>query len=716
LIRYKKIMIKLSKKYRNTKLLIIALILAGITISFTVKQKSDPEKDRVLISLLKFALTKGHYHPKDFNDAFSLSVYKDFLKNLDPRKRFFMQSDIDEFSKYKFDIDDEIKKEDLTFFRLVNNRYHQRIKEVSGFYKDLLKSPFNFNKKESILLNFKDLSYAKTEAERFKKWKKELKLSTLSRLTDRLELEKDKLKNNKKYKVKSFKTLKKESREATQKNMGDFFDRMLELNEEDAFSAFLNTITAEFDPHTTYFAPQDKKRFDISMAGKLEGIGARLQKKGDFTKVVEIISGGPAWKEKELQVGDIILKVAQGNAEPVDIVGMRLDDAVELIKGKKGTLVKLTVKKLDGTIKVISITRDIVELEEVFAKSSIVVKNGVKYGLINLPKFYIDFSKANSRNAASDMEKQIAYLKQEKVKGILVDLRNNGGGSLRTAIDIAGLFIKRGPVVQVRYRGEKPNVKDDKDQKIQWNGSLVVLVNELSASASEIFAAAMQDYHRAVIIGSKQTFGKGTVQNILTLNNYVKYPKDLGALKMTIQKFYRINGGSTQLKGVSSDVALPDRYTFMDIGERDEENPLQWDKIAPANYKPWNGYANFDEVVDQSKLRVQNSSYFKLANQNAKWLKKQQKTSAVSLNFKTYKKDLDERIKESKTFKKLSEFNDNLKFNSPTYELTQLKKDSVLAQKRTIWHKNLAKDAYVNEALNILSQLRLKPQEHLVKN
>ncbi len=704
------------KEHKKIKLLIVALILAGITISFTLKPKPDPEKDRVLISLLKFALTKGHYQPKDFNDAFSLSVYKDFLKNLDPRKRFFMQSDIDKFSKYKLDIDDEIKKEDLTFFKLVYSTYKQRIKEVNGFYKSLLKSPFNFNKKESIPLDYKDLSYAKTNADLLKRWHLELKLNTISRLTDRQELEKDKLKHNKKYKIKSFATLERESREATQKNMGDFFDRMLELDEDDAFSAYLNTITAEFDPHTTYFAPQDKKRFDINMAGKLEGIGARLQKKGDFTKIVEIISGGPAWKEKELQVGDIILKVAQGNAEPVDIVGMRLDDAVELIKGKKGTLVRLTVKKLDGRIKVISIVRDVVELEEVFAKSSIVIKNGVKYGLIDLPKFYIDFNKVNFRNAATDMQKQIAYLKQEKVKGILIDLRNNGGGSLRTAIDIAGLFIKSGPIVQVRYRDEKPNVRDDKNPKIQWNGPLVVLVNELSASASEIFAAAMQDYHRAVIIGSKQTFGKGTVQNILTLNNYVNYPKDLGALKMTIQKFYRITGGSTQLKGVSSDVALPDRYTYMDIGERDEENPLQWDKIAPANYTPWDDYANFNEVVNSSKLRVRNSNYFKLANKNAKWLKEQQKTSSVSLNYKTFKKDLDERIKESKSFKKLTEFNDNLKFKSPSYELPQLKKDSILAQKRANWHKSLAKDAYVNEALNILSQLKLKNQEHLVKN
>lgn len=707
---------KFKQNYRKITLLAVAIFLAAFTISFTINKKQDPEKDKVLISLLKFALTKGHYQPKDFNDALSEKIYNDFIKNLDPRKRYFMQSDLDEFSKYKLAIDDQINNEDLTFFRLVNNRFEQRLKEVNGFYKELLKSPFDFNNDESISIKYEDLTYSKTEAERIKSWQKEFKLNVISRLNDRLEIEKDKLKNDKNYQEKSFDDLEIEARDATLNSMEEFFMRMFELNEEDAFSTFLNTITLEFDPHTSYLAPQDKKRFDITMAGKLEGIGARLQSKNDLTKIVEIISGGPAWKKGELEVGDMILKVAQGNEEPKDIMGMRLDDAVELIKGKKGTEVKLTIKKIDGSIKVISIIRDVVELEETFAKSTIVEKNGNKFGMIELPKFYIDFSEKDSRNAATDMEKQIAYLKQENVQGILIDLRNNGGGSLTTAIDIAGLFIKSGPVVQVRYRDEKALVQEDKNKKIQWEGSLVILVNELSASASEIFAAAMQDYNRAVIVGSKQTFGKGTVQNILTLNNYVNYPEDLGALKMTIQKFYRVNGGSTQLKGVSSDVALPDRYAFMDIGERDEENPLAWDKIESATYTPWNGYANFDEVVNQSKVRVQNNPYFNLANQNAKWLKQQQKVASISLNFKNYKKDLEENIQQSKAFDGLDNFNNNLNFKSPTYELAELKKDSILAQKRTEWHKNLAKDAYVDEALNILAQLKLKPQEHFVKN
>ena len=497
--------------------------------------------------------------------------------------------------------------------------------------------------------------------------------------------------------------------------MEEFFDFMEDLDDTDWFSVFINSITEEFDPHTTYFAPNVKKKFDIDMAGKLEGIGARLQKKGDYTKIAELISGGPAWRSGELEVGDVILKVAQAEGEPLDIVGMRLDDAIEFIKGKKGTEVKLTIKKIDGSTKVVSLVRDVVELEETFAKTSVVEKNGRKFGIIDLPKFYIDFSEKNFRNSATDMALEVERLKQEKVEGLVIDLRNNGGGSLETAIDIAGLFISEGPVVQVKYKEGQARVRSDKDERIQWDKPLVILVNELSASASEIFAAAMQDYNRAVIIGSKQTFGKGTVQNVLPLNNYYKYPKDLGALKMTIQKFYRVNGGSTQLEGVTSDIALPSRYTYMEIGERDEERPLEWDKINTADYKVWGKYENFDEVVNNSKKRIGSNPNFLLIDKNAKWLKEGQDDSLVYLNFDKYRKDIEKREKESEEFRPIYNYKNNLTFESPTYELADIEVDSVLAKKREIWHKNLSQDIYVEEALNVLSELKIKNYT-IVKN
>ena len=700
----------------NYKIILPIVLLAGILLSFTIKQNPDPEKDKVLLGLIRYALTQGHYQPQDLNDEFSKAVFEDFIDGLDPTRRFFTQEDIDEFSIYKDKIDDQIKNEDLTFYNVVYLKYSQRLQEAKGFYKEILKYPFDFTRDETFSVDYTNKVFPKNEIELIINWQKHLKLITLSRLHNKLEGEEDKKKEDANYKMKSFKEIEVEAREATLKGIEETFNIYDDLDETDWFSVFVNSISEEFDPHTTYFAPKIKKKFDIDMAGKLEGIGARLQKKGDYTKVSELISGGPAWRAGELEVGDLILKVAQANGEPLDIIGMRLDDAIEFIKGKKGTEVRLTLKKIDGTIKTISIIRDVVILDETFAKSSIVENNKRKFAIINLPKFYIDFSEKNFRNSATDMKLEIERLQKENVEGLIIDLRNNGGGSLETAIDIAGLFIQDGPVVQVKYREGNPRVRSDKDQKIQWNKPLVILVNELSASASEIFAAAMQDYNRAIIIGSNQTFGKGTVQNVLPLNNYFKYSKDLGALKMTIQKFYRVNGGSTQLKGVTSDIKLPSKYSYMNIGERDEENPLEWDKIESADYTLWNQYENFDEVINNSKKRIANNIQFTLIDKNAKWLKEGRDDKIVYLKYSKYKKEIDKRYEESKEFKPIYEYENNLTFLSPAYELPLLEKNSVLADKRQVWHKNLSKDIYVEEALKVLAELKVKNYKTLVKN
>ncbi|VAW24819.1 Tail-specific protease precursor, partial [hydrothermal vent metagenome] len=697
---------------RKFKLVLLPILFVfSLFTSFQINANTTTNpKDKLLITILRYVLTEGHYKPQKIDDAFSEKVYRSFLKGLDPSKRYFLQSDIDEFSKYKTQIDDQINSEDLSFFVLVYDRFKQRVQESESFYKQLLAHKFNFDKNEIINLDYKKRLYTKNSNERIDVWRKQLKFNVLSRLYDKITAENDKKKEDKTYQMKSFDVLEKEAREATLENMNDYFQRVDELTYSDWFSSYINSIAEEFDPHTTYFDPSVKKRFDISMAGKLEGIGARLQKKNDYTKVVELISGGPAWKQGELEVGDLILKVAQGNEEPVDIVGMRLDDAIEFIKGKKGTEVKLTIKKLDGTIKVISIIRDVVELEETFVKSSIVKKDGRTFGVIDLPKFYIDFDEKNFRNSATDMAQEIERLKKENVEGLILDLRNNGGGSLKTAIEISGLFINKGPIVQVKYRDRLPNVKKDIDPRIQWNGPLVVLVNELSASASEIFAAAMQDYGRAVIIGGKQTYGKGTVQSVLDLNRYHNLKEDIGALKMTIQKFYRINGGSTQLEGVHSDIILPDRYSYMNIGERDLENPLKFDKVKQADYTLWNNYENFSQTINQSKKRIANNNYFKLIDQNAKWLKKSQDDTVIYLNYKAYKKDLEYHKNQSLKYKAIGDYTTNLTYTSPLYEKTLLQNDSDLAEKREAWHKNLKNDIYIEEALNVLSELKIKPE------
>ena len=707
----------------KTKLLIsfLSLFLLVSSISFanpTDNKNPDPEKDKVLISVLNYMLTRGHYVQKELNDEFSEMVFNNFIDGLDPSKRYFTKNDLKEFSKYKFQIDNQLKESDIAFYSLVYGRFLDKIKNAKNYYGAILKKPFNYKKDEIIDLDYKKIAYASSEKELLNFWRKQLKLQTIDRIQEQEKLDEEKLKKDKLYKKRSFSVLEKKARAEVMTSMENLYIRIDELEHRDWFSTFLNSIVAAFGPHTTYMPPNIKESFDQDMSGKLEGIGARLQKKGIYTHIVELVSGGPAWKQGELEGGDIILKVAQENEEPIDIVGMRLDDAIKFIKGPKDTKVLLTVKKkIDGTTQVITITRDIVQLDETFVKSSVVEKDGKKYGVIDLPKFYISFDDRNFRDSAKDMEKEIERLKEENVEGLLIDLRNNGGGSLDTAIKIAGLFVDKGPVVQIKYRNEAPVVREDIDPKIQWTGSLVLLVNELSASASEIFAAAMQDYNRAVILGGNQTYGKGTVQNILPINKfYPNYDQDLGYLKMTIQKFYRINGGSTQVEGVYSDIAMPTRFSYMKYGERDLEGALPWDKVPQASYTQVNSYSNFSDVVTTSIERINKDPKFQLIDEYAKWLKKEQDDSSYSLNYKQYQKELKLREEFAKKFKSVFKYQSGLAFNSPSYEIPLFKENIDLKEKRNAWHKNLSKDLYISEALNVLSQLKLASKQEIVKN
>ncbi len=694
---------------RNYKIFIPLVLVAGILLSFKFQNEPDPIKDKTILQVLTYILTEGHYQPKPIDDQFSEGIYNEFIETLDPSKHYFYQSDIHEFEKFKNKIDDQILSNDLSFFYLVYNRYHQRLVESKEFYKDILSKPLNISINETYETDYDKISFPNSKKTMLEAWEKQLKLRYLGTLYEMEEAEKDFEKSDSTYQKKSKEILEKEVLAKTNKNMDELYERLEELIQDDYYAMFLNIITAQFEPHTNYFDPKVKKSFDISMSGKLEGIGARLKKEGEYTEVLELISGGPAWRSGALEVGDKILKVAQGDGEPLDIVGMRLDDAIEFIKGKKGTEVRLTLKKVDGTLKTISLIRDVIEIEETFVKSSIVEKDGKKYGMINLPKFYFDMDGKNFHNSTTDMEKEIERLKSEGVSGIMIDLRDNGGGSLKTAIEISGLFIDKGPMVQVKFRGEKPQIKDDEKNGALWNGPLVILVNELSASASEIFAAAMQDYHRAVIIGSKQTYGKGTVQNFYELNEYANSKEDLGSLKMTIQKFYRINGGSTQLKGVVPDVIVPTQYSYLDIAERDEKYPLDWDKIPSATYSIWNGYENFEPVVAQSRERIINNSNFQLIDKHAQWLSVNQKEKTIPLNYNAYKKDIENNNLEAKQYENIKTYKSGLTFVSPVYENILIKNDSLLDKKREIWHRELDQDIYVEEALNILESLQVKP-------
>ena len=699
---------------KNTSYIVFT-IAAGFYLLTAISVPSKKEfvsndKDRLLIELISHVIQRGHFNVKSLNDDMSEQIFHTYLESIDGQKRFFLQSDYREFAKYMYRIDDQLRNLDLTFFDLTYQRLILRMNEVENLYMSLLSRPFDFERKESFDTDYEEQLFPLSSTSRAEKWRKQLKLSTLSVLYDKVEEAKKKNEESTAEHVSpSWAVLEQEARETTRENMENYFNLMNELERKDWFDIYLNAFVLQFDPHTNYFNPDDKDRFDMNMSGKFEGIGARLSKRDQAIKVVDIIVGGPLWRDQLMEVGDEIQLVRQDEGDAVDIRSMRLDDAIKLIKGPKGSTVYLTIKKVDGTIQTIPVKRDLVVLEESYARSSVINRLDQRYGLIHLPKFYVDFKSYKERNAAHDVEQEIVNLKEAGVEGLIIDLRNNGGGSLQTVVDIAGLFIDKGPIVQVKSTVSKTEVLRDRDDKTLWDGPMVILVNELSASASEILAAALQDYERAIVLGSKQTFGKGTVQNVVDLNRFLSNSTygNLGALKITTDKFYRINGGSTQLEGVKSDVITPDRYSYVDVGERDEDNPMSWDQITPLIYTKWHGYLNYNEVIKKSQDRVNNHPIFKLVDQDAKWVEQRQNDKSITLNYQQYVSELEADRTYSDQFDAVKEYNNKLKFTVAPAEQERIMADSIFREKRERWFSDLTADFYVEEAVNILDHLKV---------
>jgi carboxyl-terminal processing protease len=683
------------------------IFIINILYGSSLPNFNTSDKDKLLIEIISYVIDKGHYNPKEMNDDFSKNVFNSYLETLDGQHRFFLKSDINNFSRYKTEIDDQLKSAKIDFFNLTYDQSEIRIEQVRDFYPSLLEKPFDFSVKESTSLNFKETPYAKNLSELKERWRKRFKLSTLDRFVTKKEQELSKKDKDSSYLIKPEIILEKEARLLTLQNIDDYFEMVGEVVRKDYFSLFVNSVVTEFDPHTYYFPPKEKELFDTNMSGKFEGIGARLSKRQEKVKIVEVISGGPVWKNDLLQAGDEILMVAQPNEEPIDISGMRLDDSIKLIKGPKGTNVILTIKRVNGVVEDVTIERDVVILEESYAKSAIINKDQKKYGLIELPKFYVDFKDYGERNAATDVKKVLEQFKSSSVDGIVIDLRNNGGGSLKTVVDMTGYFIEKGPVVQVKSTGGRKEVLEDTDPSLIWDGPLVVLVNEFSASASEILAAALQDYRRAIILGSNQTYGKGTVQNVIDLNRIISVNQygDLGALKMTTDKFYRINGGSTQLEGVKSDIVFPSRYNSIEIGEKDQSNPLAWDRISPANYSSWNKNIQYNYIISKSKDRIKNNPLIKLIMEQGEWIKLKQNDFNYDLDYESYISERDKDKSYSDRFKVLEDFNSGLsiKWVPDSFELISSTKD--LKDRRDRWVKGLKKDMYIEEAVNILNDL-----------
>ena len=695
---------------------LIAFIMCLASCSFVSKDFDTSDKDSLVIQLITYVLDQAHYLDKEIDDNFSEKVFNTFLENLDPYKRYFYASDIEEFSEYKYSIDDAFKNPNFDFFDLVYERYKERMSESEKIFNKILSTPFDFSKDEVCECDFEVLDYVQTNHELYDRWRKLLKIYVIENYHNEIEDDLRKFEKDSLFQIRNLDLIEKETRESLSETMIQNYRFVSEeMQRSDWLSVYINSFVSQYDPNTSYLDPESKDRFDVDMSGNYAGIGARLQKKIDKVEITEVISGGPAWRDNILEKGDAILKVRQDDdEEPVSILTMRLSEAVKLIKGKKGTKVHLTVKKVDGSISEVTVKRDIVQLEETYIKSSIVEKNNNNYGIINIPKFYIDFDNQSNRDAAKDLKTEIQRLKEQGIKGLVIDLRNNGGGALKTVVDMAGMFIKNGPVVQVKYFDKEKQVLSDRDRSILWTGPLVILVNEGSASASEILAAAMQDYKRAIIIGGNQTWGKGTVQNVFPLNRMVRGNTngDLGALRYTTQKYYRINGGSVQLEGVKSDINVPYRYKYLDFGEKDSENPLEWDEIDNVDYTTWQSNFDFDQAIQKSKDRMSNNEYLKLVDENAKWIKAVRDDKLINLNYDKFKKELEENLSETKKFDALNDFSMDFNFKSLPYEIDLIEKDSVLGIKRKRWHKSLNKDVYIDEALNVLSDLRFSYLEN----
>ncbi len=691
--------------------ILFLLLGCGVFIAFRTfgKFENPPTKNEKILQNVGRMLTQMHYSPKDINDKFSKEVYNKYLEFVDPSKNILLQSDETMLKKYENTIDDEILGAPIQFVPAVTDIIKKRMAETEIVYKELLTHPFDFSKDETVVFDREKLSFPKTEADRKESWRKFLKYKVLERYVDLMGVE-EKSKGKKDYTAKTNEQLEKEAREKVEKVMDRYFNRIkVTVSDDDRFNTFVNFIANSMDPHSNFFPPVDSRQFSEEVSGHFFGIGASLRLEDNAIKIVMVVAGSPASKSGEIQPGDVITKVAQGNEEPVDLTGYEVTDAVKLIRGTKGTEVKLTLKKSDGAVKVVSLVRDDIVLEDSYARSLIVDNGKSRIGYINLPGFYHDFANPQAPRSFDDVRKEIIKLKADKVDGIILDLRYNGGGALTDVIDMAGLFIEDGPIVQVKSRDGKPSLLMDHDKSILYDGPLEVMVNEMSASASEIFAAAIQDYKRGVIIGSTSTYGKGTVQQAIDLDRIlgksVGMNSDLGALKVTLSKYYRINGGSTQLKGVYSDIVLPDEYEYIKIREKDDPDALPWDTIKRAPYTTWKAGYDLKSIESASAARISNNSVFNLIKKNAAWLAKQ--------NDKTYSLKLDKYRDEVKQISSINKELDTLMNKLPkgvnirplTGEENKYSSDKNKEESTAAWRKRLANDIYLNEAINVMNDM-----------
>jgi carboxyl-terminal processing protease len=702
--------LKISKiMLRRTVLPVLLIVFLGITFwAFKQQNKEGDSKEQMLLTAIGTILEQKHFSPKTIDDNFSKQVFAKYLEALNPEKDVFLKQDVNYLKKYELTLDDEIHGAPLLFYSDASGIYLKRVDEVIQLYKDILSKPFDFTVKEDIQLDDDKADFPADEAARKEQWRKRLKYLTLDQYADLLQ-QRSRNMDDTAWNTKTDAQLERMARSKVLTVLDRSFNReRLILNGQEQFDRYVNVITDLMDPHTEYFPPVESRSFEEDLSGRFYGIGAQLKDDDGAIKIASLITGSPAWKSQKVQVNDEIIKVGQGKDESVDIRGYAVTDVVKLIRGTKGTEVRITFKKADGTTQVVSLIRDEIVQDEQFARSAVINEPTGKIGYIFLPEFYADFERPDGNRCSQDVANEIIKLKKENVQGIILDLRNNGGGSLPEVVNMVGLFIKQGPVVQVKDRNGKPAILSDNDTAVLYDGPLAVMVNEFSASASEIFAAAIQDYKRGLIIGS-DTYGKGTVQRTLPLGktlDFLSGQTEYGTLKLTFEKFYRINGGSTQLKGVTPDVALPDPYDYLKVREKDQPSALAWDQLQKANYTEVNTNINWNNVETEAMDRIKANPAFNAILKNEEWLK-DNADKKYSLNLQEYQK-------EQNLLKTTVKQNDSLSHLTTPLDIQPVAEDrakyysnadSLKGGRYLAWLKNVQKDIYVDETANVIRDM-----------
>ncbi len=693
-------------RYKQTWFLWLPAFLWFLYATASCKSYGDPNsKESLLLKIIYQQSQSYHYQPPAVDDEFSKKAFDEFLKNMDPGKRFYTQEDIALLEKYKLELDESFKEGKLEFFEHALSLLDAAVLKSESYFKEFIDAPYLPISQGTIELDSDKRDWPKNDKHMKDYWRKAIQYEFNTRLYEDLSsLEKA-------GKTRPFDSIIMDIRQEVRENMETWFKRLSAVKRSDRFELFVNTLVHLYDPHTDYLNPKEKEDFNISMSGKLEGIGARLQTEREYTKVSSIVPGGPAWKQKQLEANDIIMSVQQKDQEPVDIKGMRIDEVVKQIRGKKGTEVTLKVKKQDGSIKYITIVRDEVIIDESFARSAMLRldKFDDNVGFIRLPKFYVDFDDPRSPSAAKDIAKEIKKLKDAGATSLILDLRNNGGGSLQEVVEMAGLFIPEGPIVQVKSRDRVESYRDP-DPSVHFDGPLVILVNSNSASASEIISACLQDYKRAVIVGSESTFGKGTVQRFINLDRipgYLEY-KPLGDLKVTIQKYYRVSGGSVQLKGVEPDILLTDAYSYISNGEKEYEHPMPYDVIEKQTFGQQTFVvANLEAVIANSKERVSQNPAFQQMEEKARFLQKSRNETEFELDFEAFKKTMDLRNETSKKFEKLgTEPIPGITASNLAADLDYINMDSSRVARNEDFLNSIMRDIHIFESVHILKDIK----------